>query len=123
MLTHGIAQVAITVRDLDAATAFYRDTLGMRHLFTTNGMSFLACGDTRVLLGVENPTGQSVLLYFRVPDTRAAAQRLVKAGVKLDEEPRMIATLEGREVWLAAFRGPDGVMHHVISEEPATASS
>lgn len=116
MLSEGILQVAITVSDVEAATAYYRDTLGMKHLFSTNGMSFLQSGPTRVLLGSENPTGQKVLLYFRVADVREAAKRLAKNGVKLEEEPRLIAKLEDRDVWLAAFRDPDGSYHHIMSE-------
>ena len=33
-----IAQVGMMVKDLDAATAFYRDKLGVKHLFTVPGM-------------------------------------------------------------------------------------
>jgi len=35
-----IGQIAITVRDLKLATAFYRDTLGMKLLFEVSNMSF-----------------------------------------------------------------------------------
>jgi catechol 2,3-dioxygenase-like lactoylglutathione lyase family enzyme len=34
----GIAQIALSVRDIAAATAFYRDALGLKHLFDAPGM-------------------------------------------------------------------------------------
>ena len=36
-----IGQIAVSVNDLERATAFYRDKLGMKYLFTANGMAFL----------------------------------------------------------------------------------
>lgn len=43
-----ILQIAVPVRDLDRARAFYRDTLGLTHLFDAPpGLAFLQCGETR----------------------------------------------------------------------------
>ena len=36
-----IGQVAINAHDVDRATAFYRDVLGLRHLFRAGALSFL----------------------------------------------------------------------------------
>ncbi len=38
-----LGQIAINVHDLDRATAFYRDTLGLRLLFTAGHMTAAAC--------------------------------------------------------------------------------
>jgi catechol 2,3-dioxygenase-like lactoylglutathione lyase family enzyme len=47
-----IGQVAFTVCDLDRATDFYRNALGMRFLFRASGLSFFDCGGVRLLLGI-----------------------------------------------------------------------
>jgi catechol 2,3-dioxygenase-like lactoylglutathione lyase family enzyme len=64
-----IGQVALTVRDLDRAVGFYRDRLGIRHLFTAPGMAFFDCGGVRLLLGLpqgNEPGPPGAVVYFKV---------------------------------------------------------
>ena len=47
----GLGQVAISVRDVARARAFYRDVLGLAHLFDAGpSLSFFACGGVRLML-------------------------------------------------------------------------
>ena len=51
-----IGQIAIGVSDIDIATEFYRDTLGMRFLFSAPpGMSFFDCDCVRLMLTLPEP--------------------------------------------------------------------
>jgi len=82
----GIGQISIIVQDLDRATAFYRDVLGLPLLFTVPGMSFFDCGGVRLMLGrAETPEldHPSSILYFRVPDINEGHEKLVAKGVKI----------------------------------------
>src|SRR5438132_12825495 len=68
-----IGQIAINVRDLDRATAFYRDTLGLPFLFSAGKLTFFDCGGVRLMLSrPERPDldHPSSILYFVVPDIR-----------------------------------------------------
>ena len=48
-----IGQIAMTVRDLPRAVAFYRDVLGMRFLFEAPpAMAFFDCGGIRLMLSL-----------------------------------------------------------------------
>ena len=47
-----LGQIAITVHDLNRATAFYRDTLGLQLLFTAEKLAFFNCGGVRFMLTV-----------------------------------------------------------------------
>src|SRR6267378_2453960 len=76
-----IGQVSILVQDLERATAFYRDALGLPLLFTAPNLAFFDCGGVRLMLGpAETPQFDhpSSILYFRVSDLNAAYQRLVE---------------------------------------------
>jgi methylmalonyl-CoA/ethylmalonyl-CoA epimerase len=116
MQVQGIAQLGITTQDQAAATRFYRDVVGLPLLFESNGMAFFQCGPSRILVGTESKEPQKVLAYLKVDDVRLAAVELRKKGVTFHEGPHIVARLEGRDVWLAAFRDPAGVMLHFMSE-------
>ena len=71
-----LGQIAINVHDLDRATAFYRDTLGLPLLFTTGALSFFDCGGVRLMLSPpEKPEFDhpSSILYFAVPDIQLSS--------------------------------------------------
>lgn len=107
----GLGQIALTVSDVERAAAFYRDRLGLRHLFTVPRMAFFDCGGIRLLLGLpegDEPGRPGAILYFKVPDIEAAHRELTRRGVAFEVAPRLVARMPDHELWLAAFRDPDG---------------
>jgi catechol 2,3-dioxygenase-like lactoylglutathione lyase family enzyme len=103
-----IGQIAINVRDLQRAVAFYRDTLGMRFLFQApGGLAFFDCGGIRLMLGVaEKPEFDhpASVLYYKVPDIDAAHETLTGRGVTFIDEPHLIARMPTFELWMTFFR-------------------
>src|SRR5258708_20445319 len=86
-----IGQVSIIVHDLQRATAFYRDTLGLPLLFTAPNLAFFDCGGVRLMLGpAETPEldHPSSILYFRVSDLTASPHPLFDAPAHLLPPPR-----------------------------------
>src|SRR5215468_1997175 len=45
-----VGQIAVRVKDLDRATDFYRDKLGLKHLHQAPSVSVLDCGGITLLL-------------------------------------------------------------------------
>jgi len=116
-----IGQISIIVHDLQRATAFYRDVLGLPLLFTVPNLAFFDCGGVRLMLGpAETPEFDhpSSILYFRVPDLNAAYQRLVELGTQIFAPPRLIAPMPTYDLWMAAFRDSEGNIHQLMSEVP-----
>jgi predicted enzyme related to lactoylglutathione lyase len=117
-----VGQILIPVEDLDRGIAFYRDTLGLRFLFSAPPqMSFFQSGKIRLLVGVPEdgqPRQRGSMVYFRVPDIHAVHQTLVDRGVKFSGGPRMIHRAASTELWLAEFRDPDGNQLALMSEVP-----
>ena len=64
-----IGQISVNVHDFDRAVAFYKDTLGINHLFTVPGrMAFFDCSGIRLMLAIpERPDldHPSSILYFK----------------------------------------------------------
>ena len=104
--------VKFHVADIAASVAFYRDTLGLPHLFTFGELAFFDCGGTRLYLQ-QGPKGEGVkpesILYFRVADIHAAAGALGDRGVEFVSAPHMIHRHEdGTEEWMAFFEDNEG---------------
>ena len=115
-----ISQAALTVDDLERAVAFYRDTLGMKHLFSAPNMAFFECGAVRLLLGAREVSGNApggALLYFKVADMDEAHKTLTGRGVRFDGEPHLVGRMPDREIWLAVFRDSENNLFHLICEK------
>ena len=116
-----VGQIAIIVKDVDRATAFYRDRLGLRHLFSVPKMAFFDCGGTRLMLGIaETPEFDhpSSTIYFDTTDIEGFHSRLVESGVKSEGEPHKVANLGDRDLWLAFFRDTEGNFMALMEEKP-----
>jgi len=118
--TH-IVQVAVPVQDIDRARAFYRDVLGLPHLFDAPpSLAFFQCGQTRLMLGPRDggePVG-GPLLYYHVPDAAAAEAQLVAIGVDVVQPAQLIARVGGKDIHLAVCRDSEGNMLGLMSESP-----
>ena len=115
-----VGQIAIPARELPRAEAFYRDVLGLRHLFTANGMlAFFDCGGTRLMLdtnlGKDGPRHSSIL-YFLVPDVVAAFERLQLRAVKILDPPHLIAKMPDHELWMGFFEDSEGNTLSLMAE-------
>jgi methylmalonyl-CoA/ethylmalonyl-CoA epimerase len=118
-----IGQISIIVKDLQRATAFYRDVLGLPLLFAVPNLAFFDCGGVRLMLGpAETPEFDhlSSILYFRVPDLNTSYQRLVELGAKIFAPPRLIAPMATYDLWMAAFYDSEGNIHQLMSEVART---
>lgn len=117
--TH-LAQAAIVIRDQERAKSFYRDKLGLRHLFDAPpGLSFFQCGETRLMLSPAEgqETAGSSILYYAVADAAEAQRMLAAEGVTFEEEARHIATAGGKDIWLAICRDSEGNLLGLMSEQ------
>lgn len=112
-----IAQAAIIVEDLERAKSFYRDLLGLTHLFDAPpGLAFFQCGETRLMLSrPEGTESGSSILYYGFDDVQAAHEALAGQGVAFEEEPRCIAQVDGKDIWLALCRDSEGNLLGLIS--------
>jgi methylmalonyl-CoA/ethylmalonyl-CoA epimerase len=114
-----LGQIAINVHDLARATAFYRDKLGLPLLFTAGSLAFFDCGGVRLMLErPEKPEFDhpSSILYFAVPDIKAAHQRMRGAGVAFEDAPHLVARMPDHELWMTFFRDSEGNLLALMCE-------
>jgi catechol 2,3-dioxygenase-like lactoylglutathione lyase family enzyme len=115
-----IGQISRQVRDIAAAVAWYRDVLGLPHLFTFGTLAFFDCHGVRLFLSQgEKEVGEpgDSVLYFRVDDIEAAHRRLTQRGVTFRGAPHLIHKHpSGVEEWMAFFEDVDGKLLALMSQ-------
>jgi len=119
-----IAQIALTISDLDRAVAFYRDALGMPLLFQAPpGLAFFKCGSIRLMLSKpegEFKPGASSVLYFKIAGIEALHSTLKARGVTFVDEPHFITRMPDHELWMVFFKDPDGNALALMEEKKLT---
>ncbi len=117
-----IAQIAVTAYDIDRAVAFYRDKLGMKHLFSAPpNLAFFDCDGIRLMLSpppkpeFDHP---SSIIYFNVVDLQQACDTLTDRGVHFEEGPTFVADMGTYDLWLASFRDSENNLLALMSNVP-----
>ena len=115
-----IGQISRQVRDIETAVRWYRDVLGLPHLFTFGNLAFFDCHGVRLFLSADpKETGEpgDSVLYFRTDDIEKSFVDLQARGVTFRGAPHMIHRHEsGVEEWMAFFEDPDGKILALMSQ-------
>ena len=114
-----IGQIAINIKDLDRATEFYRDVMGLPLLFSTGKLTFFNCGGVRLMLSApEKPEFDhpSSIIYFAVPDIKVAHEQMLGGGARFEDEPHLIAKMPDHDLWMTFFRDSEGNLLGLMSE-------
>jgi catechol 2,3-dioxygenase-like lactoylglutathione lyase family enzyme len=107
-----IGQVSLSIREVARAERFYRDVLGLPHLFTFGDLVFFDAAGTRIYLHRKDDADwtHGSILYFLVDDIAVASRALTEKGVKFSGAPHLIYTDDetGVEEWMAFFEDGEG---------------
>jgi methylmalonyl-CoA/ethylmalonyl-CoA epimerase len=120
-LLQRIGQIAINAKDVPRATAFYRDVLGVRHLFDAGPkLAFFDLGGVRLMLSTaEKPEFDhpGSILYLVVADIDAAYGALKEKGVAFEDQPHLLAKMADHELWMTFFRDSEGNLLALMCEK------
>ncbi len=112
-----VGQIAVTVEDVERATAFYRDVLGVPFLFDAPGLAFFDLGGIRLMLSrPEGVESSSSLLYFRAADIQASYETLLSHGVDFIETPQVVHRTDNYELSIASFYDSEGNVMAIMHE-------
>ena len=114
-----IGQIAVNAHDLERAISFYRDKLGMKHLFSVPPtMAFFDCSGIRLMLSLPDKPEfdhPSSIIYFNVADIQQAAKTLSDRGVQFEEKPIFVADMGSYDLWMASFRDSENNLLALMS--------
>ena len=114
-----IGQIARSVGNTQVSEAWYRDVLGLKHLYTFGTLAFFDCGGTRLMLSQEGGAAKESILYLTVADIEVAHRALAGRGVNFTHVPHMIHRhADGTEEWMGFFEDPDGRPLALMSQVP-----
>jgi methylmalonyl-CoA/ethylmalonyl-CoA epimerase len=116
-----IGQIALAAQDVDVAEAFYRDLLGLRHLYRFGDLTFFDCAGVRLL--IEKATSldgadHASPIYFACADIALAVRELAGRGVRFAGPPHLVAPMHDHDLWMAFFTDPDGHTLALMQEAP-----
>ena len=114
-----LSQVALNADDLDAAVAFYRDTLGIALIARASpALAFFDCDGVRLMLSVNSGAASAgCALYFKVPDLEQRYAELERCGVEFDGAPQVMHSADDYELRMAFFRDPAGNLLAIMAEQ------
>jgi len=119
-----LGQVCINVHDVDRATAFYRDKLGLPFLFAAGQLAFFDCGGVRLMLSLPEKKEfdhPSSVLYLAVSDIQSAHDQMLAAGVYFEDKPHLLARMPDHDLWMTFFRDSEQNLLALMSEVPRAA--
>ena len=115
-----IGQIAIAVKDLPGAVAFYRDVLGLPFLFEAPPkLAFFDCAGVRLMLSEpEKPEFDhpASIIYYRVANMQETVAVLKARGAAFESEPHLIARMPNHDLWMAFLRDPERNVIGLMSE-------
>ncbi|MDX1442268.1 MAG: VOC family protein [Gammaproteobacteria bacterium] len=114
----GLGQVSLTADDVSRATMFYRDVVGLAHLFEGGGMSFFDLGGARLAIGPKGGEAEhgSSILYYRVGDIDSAHAVFEAKEVTVLEAPQEVHRQGNTALWLAFYRDTEGNAFALMEE-------
>ncbi len=118
-----VGQISVRAKDLDRATAFYRDKLGLKHLHKAPSLSVFDCGGVTLLVSLPESPGfdhPGSIIYFDVDDIQKAFKALSDRDVSFVEKPNKVGRLGDVDVWITIFRDSEDNMMGLRSMTKAT---
>ena len=117
-----LMQVAITTKNVPALAAFYRDVVGLKHLFDAGpNLAFFDLGGVRLMISV--PSSPELdhapsVFYYRVGDIGAVHAALKARGAREERPPGLTAKMPDHELWTSFFRDLDHNLFALMCEKP-----
>ncbi|MDQ8188036.1 VOC family protein [Pelagicoccus sp. SDUM812002] len=119
---NSLLQIAICSQDVPKLAAFYKDVVGLKHLFDAGpNLSFFDIGGTRLM--ITQPSSAELdhppsLLYYRVEDLESVHSVILDRGGIEEHPPAITAEMPDHELWSSFLRDCDNNLFALMCERP-----
>ena len=116
-----IGQIAINVKNTARAREFYRDVLGLKHLFDAGpDLAFFQCGDVRLMLSPPSKPEYDhagSIVYYKVLNLAGTHASIVAKGTAFEAGPHLVAKMPDHELWMAFLHDTEGNLLALMEEK------
>jgi len=116
-----IGQIAINVKNTARAREFYRDVLGLKHLFDAGpDLAFFQCGDVRLMLSPPSKPEYDhagSIVYYKVVNLAGTHASIVAKGTAFEAGPHLVAKMPDHELWMAFLHDTEGNLLALMEEK------
>jgi methylmalonyl-CoA/ethylmalonyl-CoA epimerase len=116
-----IGQIAFQISDVKKIESFYKEKIGLKHLFTVPGrMAFFDCDGVRLMFAVrepDEPVRSNSVIYFKVHALEFYYDQLKQKDVEFIEPPKLIAEMKEYDLWMAFFKDVEGNVIGLMDEK------
>ncbi|HRE79392.1 MAG TPA: VOC family protein [Opitutaceae bacterium] len=120
-----LMQVALATKGVAVLAKFYRDVVGLKHLFDAGPeLSFFDIGGVRLMICAPSAPEfdhAASVLYYRVTDLDGTHSAIKARGAREERPPQLIAKMPDHELWASFFRDPDNNLFGLMCEKPPSA--
>jgi methylmalonyl-CoA/ethylmalonyl-CoA epimerase len=120
-----LMQIALATKDVAALTKFYREVVGLKHLFDAGpNLSFFDLGGVRLMICLPSAPEfdhAASVLYYRVTDLDETHLAMKNRGAREERAPQRIAKMPDHELWASFFRDPDNNLFGLMCERALSA--
>lgn len=117
-----LGQIGIQIENVEAVEDFYKNKVGLKHLFNVPGrMTFFDCGGVRLMFAIREPGEErrnNSILYFKVTGLEKKTDELAGKGVIFIEKPHLVAPMPDHDLWMSVFRDVEGNAVGLMEEKP-----
>ncbi|TDR22596.1 LuxR C-terminal-related transcriptional regulator [Marinicella litoralis] len=108
-----LGQISRTVKNIAQSETWYKDVLGLKHLYTYGQLAFFDLNGVRLMLSEaddkDSTTQSASVLYFQTEDIKYSHQQLSEKGITFSHAPHKVHVHDdGTEEWMAFFNDSEG---------------
>jgi hypothetical protein len=93
----------------------------MKFLFAPPNLAFFDAGGVRLMLTTAEQGDHdhpASILYYKVGDIVGTHRTLAAKGVKVEDEPHIVAPMPDHDLWISAYRDSEDNYFALMSEVP-----
>lgn len=116
-----IGQLGFQVKDVKKIESFYKEKIGLKHLFTVpDCMTFFDCDGVRLMFSIRE-SGETLransIIYFKVRNIEEVFEHWMRKDIEEIAKPHKIAEMHDHDLWMAFVKDAEENVIGIMEEK------